>query len=182
MLEKHIRIFKGFTILEFQVVILIIGILAVLATPPMHQYLERARVAEALILLEPLKQQVVKFHDRFGYLPVDNQEAGLAPAAHYAGNYVEQIVVDRGVIIATLKGMGESLNGKKLHLQPAFLKQSEVSNVFWRCEWAPLPDGIELAVVVNASAMNIDAQYLPTSCRGVKTNCASNKPCRRNVQ
>ncbi|MCR6663211.1 MAG: pilin [Luteimonas sp.] len=71
-------------------VIPVVGILAAIAFPAYNDYLSRARLHEAVLEAEPLKQQVVAFHASQGHCPV-NGDAGFGNARDYASALRDQV-------------------------------------------------------------------------------------------
>jgi len=149
---------KGFTLIELMIVIAIIGILAAFALPAYQDYTARAQVGEAFQLAGAQKLGVVEYHSNMGAWPINNDQAGIAPATDLHGKYVAQVAVGaNGTITATMKSTGVSsvVSGQTLILVPSLTASAtgtgavaNSGNYEWSCDTG-----------------SIQAKYLPSACR-----------------
>ena len=99
---------KGFTIMELMIIVAIIGILAAIAIPQYNKYVARAQVAEAFMLMAPVKAALTLYYETTGGFPEvcsgcfeeTHKMLGIAAADELSGNYVRHIRVqtDNGAI------------------------------------------------------------------------------------
>ena len=100
---KIARKLRGFTLIELMMVVAIIGILAAVALPAYSDYTSRAKRAERFELVQPARQALAAFYDRWGRFPKSNAEAGLPAPEAFRGLLIKSIEVREGVILLTLK-------------------------------------------------------------------------------
>lgn len=157
---------SGFTLIELMFVIAIIGILASVALPQYQVYLNRARVAEAFILLPPIKKAVANYYAYTGEFPADNHTAALPVASLIQGDYVSQIQIEQGAIHITLKlpllTEEQEKQGFILSVRPVKTPEA-LPYLQWLCgEDTQLPKST--AKVVGENKTNLPTKYLPSTC------------------
>jgi len=105
---------KGFTLLELMLVVSIIGILAAVAIPAYSEYTQRAWRAERASLVQPAREAVAAYYDRWGKLPANNAEAGLPAPEAFRGEMVRSVEIKEGVVLVKmLKQYGKDKKSSK---------------------------------------------------------------------
>jgi type IV pilus assembly protein PilA len=150
------RSIHGFTLVEVMIVTGVIGILSAVALPAYQNYSARAKISEVILALGACRTSITEVY----------QTGGDAPGAGNWGcetttgsRYVASVDTDNnGVATATITNIGGGITGKRITLRPLIdgtpaNAQSDMgkSVTAWRC---------------GGPGTNLDARYLPASCRG----------------
>ena len=148
---------EGFTIIELMVVLAIISILATIALSAYSNFMKRSKVAEGLAFASEAKTAVASYYSGNNRFPLDNNQAGLAPADEYDKyNHISKLEVNEdnasndpstGIITIYIKIPGLGANNK-LELVP----NTQDGQLTWECK--------------PAITGGIDTVLVPATCRG----------------
>ena len=84
---------RGFSLIELMISLAIIAILLTIALPLYQNYKVRARMAESLIVVEPVKRAIEDYYVERQDWPWNNEEAGLSEPEDLATDFVEKISI-----------------------------------------------------------------------------------------
>ena len=114
------------------IVVAIIGILAAVAIPQYQNYVARAQVSEALVLMSGAKTGVAEYASVKGEFPTTNELAGLEDKDDIKGTYVASVEVGDGGKITAIFGddAHTELKDHALFLTP---DKSGDGSITWAC-------------------------------------------------
>jgi type IV pilus assembly protein PilA len=149
----------GFTLIELMIVVAIIGLLAALAIPQYLSFTTRAKIAEGLGLLAPVKLAVAEYYSVNGALPSETnwlallRELGLSAdmdSGAASGSHVKRIWWNNGEQQIRIRYGVAPIDDKLLYLEAEF---DDAGPISWHCHAPAGGDGVP-------------SQYLPANCRG----------------
>ena len=161
------RLNSGFTLIELMIVVAIIGILAAIAIPQYQNYVARAQMAEALVLMTPIKLAVAEHYSTSGQTPSRDELKDLTglEAADFEGSYVA------GVDWAGATGASSSeeaaivvLFGSDAHVELA-------GKIVYICAYAENDQPIQWRCATSCTGVGappvplVDAKYIPNGCQ-----------------
>lgn len=108
--SKHQSRASAFTLIELQIVVVIIGLLAAMAIPAFQKVRETSQKLEGKSLASSIREDIQEFYEYTGRLPINNEECGLPAAELIQGKHVLSVAVKNGVILVEFR----EKNGKQL--------------------------------------------------------------------
>ena len=158
-----VKSFRGFTLMEMMVVLVIIGILAMFAIPVPQDNVTRKQIAESLELIELYKKQLTLNYQTTQTFPDSNKDADIPEPKKLIGNFVTQIELKDGAFHLYFGNKAHlNLKGKVISVRPIRVKGSPESPISWICGLSPVPEGME---AIGNDLTNIDRKFLPLGCR-----------------
>jgi type IV pilus assembly protein PilA len=118
---------QGFTIIELMIAVAIIGVLAAIAVPAYSNYINRAKVSEALTFAATAKTAVAETYQSNGSFPTSNAQAGLAATINSTN--VGSVSVGSNGVIAIATSISGLTTQATLSLSPT----STSSGITWNC-------------------------------------------------
>ena len=151
---------KGFTLIEFMIVVAIIGILVSILMPQVRSYTARAKVSEAVLAFSNCRNTIHEFYLSSSNLPgADNWGCEIEKPSRY----VERIRTDdAGVIRITL---GNQIGDLRLAIHDITLAPLNASGMVMREEDLGSPVR-RWRCGSTIDGTDVKPDFLPASCRG----------------
>lgn len=144
---KRLKLNAGFTLIELMIVIAIVSVLTIIAVPAYHNYIARSQVTEIFTLLEGMKTAIADTYQSTADITDADNGTGMIPLANeVSGKWVDNVVINDGVIAARLSANASALvaNGV-VQISPI----THQGSMEWTC----------------SAGTTVDTRYLPRACR-----------------
>ena len=159
---------KSFSLVELMVVIAIIGILASIAVPAYKNYIIKAQIAGAIVILSDFRSKIIEAYNTTGSFPASINYGGTTFPKNNAGginlgnvNWMSYdgpdaagtaVIVSVGVASLPITGFVQSPNGKYSRMRASAALVNGVFKI--GCGYFG-PDG----------SQSVPVQYLPVGCQ-----------------
>jgi type IV pilus assembly protein PilA len=153
----------GFTWIELLLVLAVVAILGAMMIPAMQDTALKKQVREGLVLAEVAKRGVQAYWSMAGEMPKNNEEAGVPARDKIVGSMVKEVEVDQGAVHVTFgNNASKALEGLRVTVRPAVVKDEPKVPIAWLCHNVPVPDKME---VKGNNRTDIPPKWLPVECR-----------------
>ena len=154
----------GFSWIELLSVVAVVAILALMAIPSLQDSALKKQVKEGMGLADVVKPGVQAVYSLSGDMPANNEAAGAPPKHKIVSSMVTEVSVDKGAITVTFgNNASKALDGKKLTIRPAVVKDTPAVPIAWLCANVGVPAGMD---VMGTDVTDIQSSWLPVECRG----------------
>lgn len=175
-MEKVLRKSLGFTLIELMIVIAIVGILIAMALPGYQDYIIRAKITEAMVVMSDAKAALAEGYMADGIAGIKQAAKTFNEQGKHESKYVYSIKIMPDApysVTATIKanagnGLPTRLDGKKILITPNVAHEMPVEESNGELDWACTSN-----TNVTASARSLGsrplgtmpANYVPAECR-----------------
>ena len=157
---------RGFTWIELVLVLAVVAIIGAMAIPGMQDTALRKQVKEGIDLADLARKGVQQAWTTSGEMPKNNEEAGLPEKDKIVGSMVKEVQVDHGAIHITYgNNASKVLQGLKVSMRPAVVKDEPKVPIAWLCHRVPVPGNME---VKGHDRTDIPPRWLPVECRNTQ--------------
>lgn len=140
---------KGFTLIELMIVVAIIGILAAVAIPAYQDYIARAQVSEAVVLVGKGKVSLAEYFGERGSWPNDASDVLVNQSGKYTST--------------TTLGSGAGTTTSSITITAIINSANVNSSITSGMLNLATSDGGKTWICITGA--NLQARYVPAACR-----------------